>query len=345
MNLKSMTKSELELFVIEQKQPKFRATQIFEALHQKNAMKIDEINGLNKEFKDNLNNQKHSISDLKIIKRLDSADQHTSKYLFLLEDGNVIESVWMKYEHGYTACISTQVGCRMGCSFCASTKGGLVRNLEVGEILDQIYKIQLDLNIKISNIVLMGSGEPFDNYDNLLKFLEIIHDEKGQNIGYRHITLSTCGIVPKIYEFADLNIPINLSISLHSPYNNKRKEIMPIGNKYSIKEIIEACKYYFLKTSRRITFEYALIAGVNDTIKEVQEISKLFKGFNVHFNLIPLNEIEENEMKKSSKNNVYNFQKELDKRGINATIRREMGSDIQAACGQLRKNYIEGNEL
>lgn len=345
MNLKNMTRKEMEIFIVENGFPKFRATQIFESIHGKGAEFVDDIKGIDAKLKSFLKENDHTIDSLKIVSRLDSKDEHTSKYLFLLRDHNIIESVWMKYEHGYTVCISTQVGCRMGCEFCASTKGGLVRNLSAGEILDQIYQIQKDLDLKINNVVLMGSGEPFDNYEELLRFLELVHDEKGQNMGLRHITVSTCGLVPKIYEFADLEMPVNLSISLHSPFDEERKKIMPIAKSYTIPEIMEACRYFFEKTGRRITFEYTLIQGVNDRMKEVMELAKLLRGFNAHINLIPLNEIKENEMKKSTKENVVRFQKELAKKGINATIRREMGSDIQAACGQLRKDYLEGEEL
>lgn len=229
----------------------------------------------------------------------------------------------------------------MGCSFCASTQGGLIRDLTPGEILDQVYKIQMDLEINISNIVLMGSGEPLDNYDNVMKFLGIIHDEKGQNIGYRHITLSTCGIVPKIKQLADEDIPITLSISLHSPFDEERRKIMPIANKYRIDEIISSCKYYIKKTNRRITFEYTLIEGVNDRLDDAKELIRILKGLSCHVNLIPLNPVKEYQRRMPKTKYIKRFKHLLDSNGINSTIRREMGSDVNAACGQLRRDFID----
>ena len=250
----------------------------------------------------------------------------------------------MKYKHGISVCLSTQVGCKMGCSFCASTKDGLIRNLEPSEILDQFYQIQKDIGERISNIVLMGSGEPLDNYDNTIKFLNLIHSENGQNLSYRHITLSTCGIVPKIYKLADENIPINLSISLHSPFDEERKKIMPISNRYTVDEILEACDYYIEKNNRRITFEYTLIDGVNDSEDYALEIARLLKGMLAHVNLIPLNKIEEFKHEKSMDKSIKHFKSILENKGINTTVRREMGSDINAACGQLRRDYVDEGE-
>ena len=246
----------------------------------------------------------------------------------------------MEYKHGTTACISTQVGCKMGCAFCASTKGGLIRNLSSGEILSQVYNIQNDLDIKLSNIVLMGSGEPLDNYENVIKFLNILHDENGQNLSYRNITLSTCGVVPKIYKLAEQELPITLSISLHSPFNEERKRIMPIAKAYSLDELLEACRYYINKTNRRITFEYTLIKEINDRKEDLNELSRILKGLLCHVNLISLNPIEEFAKDKANKNTIEMFKRELTKSGIPVTIRREMGSDINAACGQLRRKYI-----
>ena len=259
------------------------------------------------------------------------------------EDGNLIECVLMKYKHGNSICISTQVGCRMGCKFCASTLGGRIRNLTAGEILSEIMVAQDYLGERVSNIVLMGSGEPLDNYDNVVKFLELVNAEYGLNIGQRHITLSTCGIVPKIYELADLELSVTLAISLHAFSDEKRREIMPIAKKYSISEILEACEYYINKTGRRITFEYSLVAGVNDGKEDAKSLSKLVKGMLCHVNLIPVNEIKENTLKRPSKKNILEFEEILKDNGIEVTVRREMGTDINAACGQLRRSYLEEN--
>lgn len=317
----------------------FRGKQTFEWIHQKCIGNIDDITVLSKDLKSKLK-EKYKLENLKIVKRYDSKLDGTKKYLFSLNDGNVIESVMMKYKHGVSVCLSTQVGCKMGCSFCASTKQGLVRNLEPSEILGQFYEIQRDIGEKISNIVLMGSGEPLDNYDNTIKFLKLIHSESGQNISYRNITLSTCGIVPKIYELADRKIPINLSISLHSPFDEERIKIMPISKKYNIDKILDACDYYIEKTNRRITFEYTLIDGVNDSESYAIELSRLLNGMLAHVNLIPLNKIDEFKHSKSLDKSITHFKNILEKKGINTTIRREMGADINAACGQLRRDYL-----
>lgn len=340
-NLKTYTEDELKNIIIDLGEKSFRSKQLFEWIHDKRVRSIDEISVFSKKTIENLKKSEYECQSLEIVERIDSKDKYTQKYLFKLSDGNIIESVLMKYKHGYSACLSTQVGCRMGCEFCASTKNGLVRSLEAGEILDQVYQMEKDFSINISNIVLMGTGEPLDNFNEVIKFFELIHSESGKNLGYRHITLSTCGLVPKIYELADLMYPITLSISLHSPYDEERKKIMPIANKYSIKEIVDSCKYYFKKTGRRITFEYTLIKGVNDGNSEAKALADLLKDFNAHVNLIPLNEIKESSMKTSTGENIKKFKAKLDKLGINATIRREMGLDINAACGQLRKDYME----
>lgn len=343
-DLKSLSSEEIREVFLNMGEKAFRGDQAFKWIHKNLVNSIDDISELSKDLRDKLKNNWY-ISNLKIFRRLDSQVDNTKKYLFSLRDGNIIESVMMEYKHGVSVCISTQVGCRMGCSFCASTKGGLVRNLTPGEIVDQIYSIQKDIGIPVKSIVLMGSGEPLDNFDNVMKFMDIIHDKKGQNLGYRHVTLSTCGIVPKIYELAEYDIPITLSISLHSPYEDERKKIMPIGNRYSIKEIIEACIYYINKTCRRITFEYTLIKGVNDSIKDAEAIAELLKGLLCHVNLIPLNPIKEASYTKSTKNSVVAFKDLLEKRGITATIRREMGTDVNAACGQLRIDYMKESEF
>ena len=268
-----------------------------------------------------------------------SKKDSTKKYLFELYDGNIIETVMMEYEDRITVCVSNQVGCRMGCTFCASTIDGLIRNLEPWEIIDQIIKIQEDTNKRVSNIVLMGSGEPLDNFENTKQFLKIVNDKNGLNIGYRHITLSTCGISPQMRALADLEIPINLALSLHSPYDEKRKEIMPIAKAYSVEDILDACRYYIQKTNRRITIEYSLIKGVNDSENEAKELIKLLKGMLCHVNLIPVNNVEERDFKRPDKSHIYKFKEILEKNKIPATVRISMGSDIGGACGQLRRKH------
>ncbi len=341
IDLKSLEIEELEEIFFNLGEKKYRARQAFKWIHQKMVSSIDDITELPQGLRDKLNSR-YRLSMLKIAERLDSKQDDTSKYLFILDDGNIIESVMMKYKHGISVCLSTQVGCRMGCEFCASTKSGLVRHLLPGEILEQFYQIQRDQNISISNVVLMGSGEPLDNYDNVMKFFRIIHDKDGQNLGYRHITISTCGLATRIYDLADEGVPINLSISLHSPFDEERKKIMPIAKKYSIHEIMEACSYYIAKTNRRVTFEYTLINGINDEPKDALEIVKLLKDMLCHVNLIPLNSIKEFSHTKSNESSVQKFKDILLKNRINATIRREMGADVNAACGQLRRDYIDG---
>lgn len=338
VELNSLTLEELKEFMYSIGEERYRGEQLFNYIHNNQGCNISEITVFSKALRDKLNDVGR-INNLKIFNRFDSKLDNTKKYLFLLEDGNIIEGVAMEYEHGWTACISTQVGCRMGCVFCASTKEGLVRNLSSGEMANQIYMMEKDLNIRISNIVLMGSGEPLDNYENVLKFLRIIHDERGHNISYRNITLSTCGIVPKIYELAEEEIPITLSISLHSPFDEIRREIMPIGNKYFINDILEACRYYDDKTNRRITIEYTLMEGVNDRIEDIFQLIKILNDLNCHINLIPLNPIKEFHGTRTPKASIMQFKKELIKANIPVTIRREMGKDIDGACGQLRRRY------
>ena len=341
IDLKNLSLRETKDLFLELGEKKYRGEQVFNFIHKNMETSISKITALSRALRDKLEKD-YTIGDISILERYDSKIDATKKCLFLLEDGNVIESVAMKYKYGTSACISTQVGCRMGCVFCASTKEGLVRNLTPGEILSEVYNIQKDLNTKLSNIVLMGSGEPLDNYENVIKFLNILHDSKGQNFGYRNITLSTCGLVPKIYKLADEDIPITLSISLHSPFDEERKKIMPIGNKYKIEEILDACYYYIEKTNRRVTFEYTVINGVNDRKKDLEELSRILKGLLCHVNLIPLNPIEEFNKTKASGNTIKEFKDGLNQNGIATTIRREMGSDINAACGQLRRKYIKG---
>ncbi len=331
------TKQFLKIFMKEIGEKAFRGTQVYSWIY-KGAKTFDDMKNIPKSLREKLEEVSY-IGNIDIELKLESKDGKTKKYLFLLNDGNIIETVMMDYDSRVTVCVSNQVGCRMGCRFCASTMDGLVRNLEPWEILDQIMKIQEDTGKRVSNLVLMGSGEPLDNYDNTKQFLKIVNDENGLNIGYRHITLSTCGIVPKIYELADLEIPINLAISLHSPYDEKRKEIMPVANKYSIKEILDACRYYIKKTNRRVTFEYSLIKGVNDGKKEAEALASLLKGMLCHVNLIPINEVDERDFKKPDKAFIYKFRDYLEERNIPATVRISMGSDISGACGQLRRKH------
>ena len=276
-----------------------------------------------------------------LVRKQVSAEDKTAKYLFKLEDGNLIESVLMHYHHGNSVCISSQVGCRMGCRFCASTLDGLERNLRPSEMLDQIYRIQKDSGERVSNVVVMGPGAPFYYFDNLIKFEQLLTDENGLNISARNLTVSTCGIVPNIYRLADMKLQLTLAISLHAPNDERRKALMPIANKYSIAEIMEACRYYINKTGRRVTFEYSLVKGENDTDECAAELSELVKGMNCHINLIPVNPIKERNFKQSDIDRINKFKNKLEKNGINVTIRREMGRDIDGACGQLRKSYME----
>lgn len=317
---------------------RYRGEQLFTYIHGNQGNDISGITVFSKTLRDKLH-ALGKISKMEIFNRFDSKLDNTKKYLFLLEDDNIIEGVIMEYEHGLSACISTQVGCRMGCAFCASTKEGLVRNLSSGEMANQIYTMEKDLDGRISNIVLMGSGEPLDNYENILSFLNIIHDEKGHNTSYRNVTLSTCGIVPKIYRLAQEEIPITMSISLHSPFDEIRRKIMPIGRKYSVEDIIKACKYYNDRTNRRITIEYTLMEGINDRQEDIHELVSLLRDMNCHINLIPLNPIKEFDRERPSHLSVSKFKKELTKANIPVTIRKEMGKDINAACGQLRRSY------
>lgn len=318
----------------------FRAKQIYEWLHQKLVESFDDMTNISKNLKEKLNNDFY-IQSLEMVQVLTSKIDGTQKFLFRLNDGNVIESVLMRYKHGNSVCISTQVGCRMGCRFCASTLDGLVRNLKPSEMLEEIYYIQRYSKERVSNIVLMGSGEPMDNFDNVLAFVKAISDENGLHISQRNITISSCGLAEKIKELADSNVQVTLALSLHAADDETRKQLMPIAYKYSIKEVLEACQYFFDKTGRRITFEYSLVAGVNDTKEEAAKLVHLIKGMNCHVNLIPVNPIKERDFKRSTKVNIALFKGHLEKNGINATVRREMGSDIQGACGQLRKSFIE----
>ena len=339
-DIKSMYLDELKTFVKEMNEPEFRAKQLFEWMHKSLISSFDECTNLSKVFREKLK-ESTSLTNLKAVEIFKSKLDDTQKYLFALEDGNIIESVRMKYEHGNSVCISSQVGCRMGCKFCASTLDGLVRNLSASEMLDQIYSIQKLLGERISNIVVMGSGEPMDNYDNIVKFVKIISSDMGLNISQRNITVSTCGIVPKIRALADEGLSITLALSLHAPNDEIRKTIMPVANKYALKDVISACDYYFKKPGRRVSYEYSLVAGVNDNIKEAMNLVKLVNGRNIHINLIPVNPIKERDFKQSDKLKIKAFKDFLEKHKVNATVRREMGRDIDGACGQLRRRFIQ----
>lgn len=334
-NLKSYTYNELEALVRnELGEPSFRAKQIFEWLY-RGVDSFDEMSNLSKSLRERLN-AAYIAGNLKIEQKFVSRIDETRRYLLKLEDGNYIESVLMKYHHGYTICVSSQVGCAMGCRFCASTRNGKARNLSAGEIIGQVMTVQKDLGERISNIVMMGIGEPLDNYDEVLKFLEIVNHPSGLNIGHRHITLSTCGLVPKIKDLADRQLQITLSVSLHAADDETRSEIMPVNRRYSISQLMEACRYYIKKTNRRISFEYTLISGVNDNSAEAEKLLKLLHGMLCHVNLIPVNPVKETGFKQGSRAKIEKFQRILESGGISATIRREMGADISAACGQLR---------
>lgn len=335
INLKDLEYSELEDFLIGLGEKKFRTAQIYKWLHQ-GVTDFDEMTDISKALREKLRAVSF-ISTLEIAEKYVSAIDGTVKYLFRLPDGNCIESVVMRYHHGLTICISSQIGCRMGCRFCASTIGGLYRSLTAGEILDQVIFAEKDMDERISNIVLMGIGEPLDNYDNVIKFLHNVNNEKGKNIGYRHITLSTCGVVPGIYKLAGEELPITLTISLHAPNDEIRGSIMPISHKYKMNELMAACAEYAARTKRRLSFEYSLIHGVNDSMENADELAALVKPLHAHVNLIPVNKVEERNFRKGTKEEINSFLNRLTQRGINATVRRELGADISASCGQLRK--------
>lgn len=340
IDIKSLDYEELCSFCEEMGEKKFRASQLYQWMHQKLSTDYDSMSNLPGSFKEKLK-ESTRYTCLEPIRIQESKIDGTMKFLFRLYDDNLIESVLMKYHHGNSVCISSQVGCRMGCRFCASTLDGCVRNLTASEMLDQIYRIQAISGERVNNVVIMGSGEPMDNYDNVIKFLKLINSEKGLNISLRNVTVSTCGIVPKIHELADLKLQITLAISLHAPNDELRKTMMPIANKYSISEIMDVCRYYIEQTGRRISFEYSLVKGVNDTPECANQLIRLVHGMNCHVNLIPVNPIKERDYRQSEKQEIFGFKNKLEKNGINVTIRREMGSDIDGACGQLRKSYME----
>jgi len=341
--LNGISYNDLEKEIISLGIEKYRTKQIFDFVHNKKIDNFNEITNIPKKLREVLD-ETYILNKIKIYDVFKSYEDETIKFLFLLNDGNIIESVIMKYKYGYSQCISTQVGCKMGCEFCASTKEGFIRNLTAAEILDQVYCAENYLDIKVKNIVLMGSGEPLDNYSNVIDFIKLISDKKGHNTSLRHITLSTCGVADKIIELANENLPITLSLSLHSPFDDRRLLIMPIAKKYKIKNIMEAVKYYYKKTNRRITFEYTLIEGFNNRLEDANELKSLIKDLDVHINLITLNPIKEFNYGNNANPEIEKFYNLLIKKGLKVTIRREMGSDISASCGQLKRSVITRKE-
>lgn len=317
----------------------FRAKQIYEWLHVRLAEDFSEMTNLSKDLRARLEEQ-YEILPVVMLEKQESRLDGTCKFLFRLHDGNVVESVWMRYHYGNSVCISSQVGCRMGCRFCASGIGGLVRGLSPSEMLGQVYRLQRIMGERVSNVVVMGTGEPLDNYDSLLTFLRILTGEKGLHISQRNVTVSTCGIVPKMYELAKEHLQITLALSLHGATQEKRKQLMPVANAYELEEVLTACDAYFRETGRRITFEYSLIRGVNDTEEDVRELVRILGPRNCHLNLIPVNSVKEYDLKQPDRKNAQNFKNKLEKYGINVTLRRELGADIDGACGQLRRSYV-----
>ena len=342
MNKKDICSLSLDELKIEMEsigEKAFRAKQVYEWLHTKLADSFEEMTNLSKDLREKLDTT-YRIPSVIMLERQVSNQDGTNKFLFQLEDGNVVESVLMRYKHGNSVCISSQVGCRMGCKFCASTIGGLERNLLSSEMLGQIYQIQKISGERVSNIVIMGTGEPLDNYDNFVRFIRLVSDENGLNISQRNITVSTCGIVPNIKRLAEEGFQITLALSLHGSTQEKRKTLMPIANKYELSEVLDACDYYFEKTGRRISFEYSLVQGVNDREEDARELIGILKPRNCHLNLIPVNPIKERDFQKPSRKSAEEFKNRIEKSGVNVTIRREMGSDIDGACGQLRRRYV-----
>ncbi len=338
-NLKSMTQAEIGTVLKEMGQPTFRAKQVFSWLH-KGIRDFDEMSNLPKSLRTVLQEQ-YPICAPEVVRKQESQKDGTIKYLWRLSDGNCVETVLMRYHYGNTVCISTEVGCRMGCAFCASTLGGLVRKLEPFEMLDQVLFTQVDSGLPISHIVLMGIGEPLDNFENVMRFLELVNSQDGMNISMRHISLSTCGLVPGIDRLAEKKLQLTLSVSLHAPTDEIRNTIMPVNKAYSTEELLEACRDYYAQTGRRISFEYAMIDGVNDTPQHARTLLRRLKGLPAHMNLIPLNHVEESPLKPSSHKAVMEFQKILEDGGVPATVRRTLGGDIDASCGQLRRKYTK----
>lgn len=349
MDIKSLTLQELTQELGARGEKSYRARQMYEWMHVRLARSFDEMTVLSKDFREECK-KRYLYIVLRAVRIQESKIDGTKKFLFELADGSVVESVWMKYKHGNSVCISSQVGCRMGCRFCASTLDGLERNLTASEMLDQVYAITLLTGERVSNVVVMGTGEPLDNYENLVRFLKMLTDENGLHISQRNITVSTCGLVPQMRRLAEEKLQITLALSLHAPTDEKRRRLMPIANRYSIKELMEACQYYFGLTGRRITFEYSLAAGVNDTEEDAMQLTRLAKPLHCHINLIPVNPVKECHFQRTEALGIRAFQNILEKNEINGTIRREMGKDIDGACGQLRRRHmsalqdIGGNE-
>lgn len=336
-DIKSLTLPQLQREMEKIGEKKFRAAQLYEWMHKKLAEDFSEMTNLSLSLREKCA-EHFELTVLRAVQVQESKQDGTKKFLFELSDGNMVESVLMKYHHGNSVCISSQVGCKMGCKFCASTLGGLVRSLTAAEMLDQVYAVTRLTGERVSNVVVMGIGEPLDNMENLVLFIRTLTDERGLHISQRNVTVSTCGLVPKIRELADENLQITLALSLHGATDEKRRRLMPIAEKYSVAELMDACRYYFEKTGRRITFEYALVKGVNDTEEDAKGLIRLASGLRAHVNLIPVNPVREREYRASEKEAVKKFQRKLEEAGVNATLRREMGRDIDGACGQLRRN-------
>lgn len=339
-DIKSMTLEELTEEMKALSQKSFRAKQLFDWMHNKLADGFEEMTNLSGDFRKKLGDT-YCYTTLEAVEIQESKLDGTKKFLFALPDGNLVESVWMRYKHGNSVCISSQAGCRMGCRFCASTLNGLTRNLLPSEMLEQVYAITRLTGERVSNVVVMGTGEPLDNYDNLLRFLHLLSHEQGLNISQRSVTVSTCGLVPQIHSLAEEGLSITLALSLHAPTDEKRRELMPIAERYSIEQLMEACEDYFTKTGRRITLEYSLVGGVNDTDEDAERLSRLAHRLHSHVNLIPVNPIKERDFKQSESARIQAFKNKLEKNKINVTIRREMGRDIEGACGQLRQRHIQ----
>lgn len=337
IDIRAMYMDELETWMKAEGQPAFRAKQVFQWLHEKYVASAEEMTNLPKALRTKL--CESGIVTIKEELRQESASDGTVKFLYRLQDDQMIETVFMRHDYGNSVCISSQAGCRMGCRFCASTIGGLVRNLTASEMLEQIYASSRAMGERISHVVVMGTGEPLDNYENLIRFLRLLTDEKGYNLSARNITVSSCGIVPRIYDLANENLPITFALSLHAPTDKERKELMPVAHRYTLAETLDACRAYFDRTGRRVTFEYSLVKGKNDSREQAMKLAKLLAGMNCHVNLIPINPVEEREYEKSDQDSIAKFKLTLEKNYINATIRKSMGSDIDAACGQLRRKY------
>ncbi len=343
-DIKSLPIEDVEMWILEQDEPRYRAKQLYQWMHQKMASDPDEMSNIPGSLKQKIRSEcKYTVLE-QLACRVSGQDG-TRKYLFGLSDGNTVESVLMRYRHGYSVCISSQVGCRMGCAFCASTIGGLVRNLTPAEMLDQVYRVSLDVGERVSNVVVMGTGEPLDNLNNLLIFLRMLTDENGLNISQRNVTVSTCGLVPQIRELAREHLSITLALSLHSAFQETRQMLMPVAATWDIGEVIDACAYYFEETGRRVTLEYCLIAGVNDSAKDAAELAKITSGLNCHINLIPVNSVSGRDWRRPDRERVLDYKNKLEKYGRNVTIRREMGRDIDGACGQLRRGFFERQDI